>query len=788
MQLNLEQEFYQLILMLKIKTIFTPTITREVFAFATLILIYFVYVGHLLGGDKSFATSQDNTYLILPIFSYISHSFLNGEYPYWLNTLVGGIPLFNSPQFSTSYPFYFFHSGLYTTPLEALLQVHYVTLFHFGLLYINMYIFLRSLKISIIPAILSATIFAFSPTIFAFHPWVNIIAPFAWFPLVIASVVLILQQQYARIWIIVGSISIALLILASTSHALIYTVYFSLVLYVYYSYLAIKQNNWSKVGQSSLHLLIMSVIGFMLSSPSLVPVLAETREMIRWVGDFPPVIGNAKMSFEAFLLGQSTPAALGNALIPYKGHFLLGNSYIGLIAGFLALYSVFQIKKYPVILPCIFIAIYGLLASAGSHLGIAQINYQLPLLDKIREPGRYLFLFVFCMSILAGFGFKYLIETAEEGISALLHKRIVITALIYLSLTIIIYFIYRSQQMLLISQKIPFIGLIFFMGFFFLIAHLKGWKTQIVMIAMAVIAIFINLKQFPWHAPSIGDGDYFTTENILSHKVLKEVSAIQHIKQYRIIFEDALDKQHWAMNASYYGLRTFNAYFNPLPYEQFLEMYYHGYQFDNYWELLGAKYVLCKSCESKTLKNYRFLKKIFGYSLYTSERAIPRYFIVNQIADSYKDRGDFYAKISIAKDLQEKVYISEDKFPTISEWLGYPNRNLSCVTFNEKQSVNKLAVSTNCNQHTIFVLNEYYSKNWKASVNGVPAKTLKINLNQIGLLLDKKANLIELSYQPRLFIGLLWIQRLTAMLIALYIGISYIYLPLSCGIRQHIKR
>jgi hypothetical protein len=420
----------------------------------------------------------------------------------------------------------------------------------------------------------------------------------------------------------------------------------------------------------------------------------------------------------------------------------------------------------------LFIAFYGLLASTGSHLGFAYINYQLPFLDKIREPGRYLFLFVFCMSILAGFGFDFLIETAKGGIRAFLHKRIIITTLTYLLFVTFLYFIYRSQQMLLVSQRIPFVGLVIFMGFFLLVPFFKEWKMQMILIAMVVIAISVNLKQFPWDAPRLQDGDYFASDNILSHKVLKEVSEIKDIKNYRIVFEDELNSQHWAMNASYYGLRTFNAYFNPLPYEQFLEMYYQGYQFDNYYEVLGAKYVLCKLCDSKILKNYYFRKSIDGISLYVSDRALPRYLIVNQIADSYKDRYDYSAKINVSNDFQDKIYVSEDEFVDASNWLEYSDHSQSCITFEETQSVNELAVSANCNQNAIFVLNEFYSKNWKANVNGVSVATFKVNQNQIGLLLNKGSNLIELNYYPEFFVRLLRLQRLTSLFLFAYVIFS----------------
>ena len=445
------------------------------------------------------------------------------------------------------------------------------------------------------------------------------------------------------------------------------------------------------------------------------------------------------MPFEAFLLGQSEPAALANVIFPLQGNFFMGNSYVGLIGGLLALFSIYELKKQPIIPLLIVTGLWGLLASTGSHLGIAQINYELPLLDKIREPGRYLFLFVFCASILAAIGFQYLIQTAKKGMPALLRRKIILTGSLYLVVTAVLYFVCDVQQRLLMSQTIPVFGLIVFSGLFFLIPWVKGWKVRAVLIAMIAIAITVNMKQYPWDAPRLEDGDYFTSENLLSQKVLNEVSKIEGINNYRIIFEGDLNKQQWAMNASYYGLRTFNAYFNPMPHQQFVEMYYHGNPPNNYFQLLGGKYILCKSTDSVIFNVYKFQRSIDGISLYASDQARPRYYLSNPAGG-----------VSV--------------FPSVLR--------------EEKQSTNKLTVSLNCSQNAVFVLNEYYSKNWKASINGVSAPTFKINQNQIGVHLSANANLVEFSYEPILFIGLLWLQRITLLLLSTYVFMVYIGIPL----------
>src|SRR5207249_1594047 len=114
-----------------------------------------------LTGGYSVAIFPDNTHFILPIFAYISRSFRSGEFPYWINSIAGGIPLYNTPQFSLLYPFYFFQWNLYSTPLGTSLNVHYVTLFHVAILWLSTYVMMRVLHLRVFSSLLGATIFAF---------------------------------------------------------------------------------------------------------------------------------------------------------------------------------------------------------------------------------------------------------------------------------------------------------------------------------------------------------------------------------------------------------------------------------------------------------------------------------------------------------------------------------------------------------------------------------------------------------------------------------------------------
>ena len=54
------------------------------------------------------------------------------------------------------------------------------------------------------------------------------------------------------------------------------------------------------------------------------------------------------------------------------------------------------------------IALYGLLSGFGTNLGLAYLNFHVPLINRIREAGRHLVLFVIGVSFLSGFGYSLL--------------------------------------------------------------------------------------------------------------------------------------------------------------------------------------------------------------------------------------------------------------------------------------------------------------------------------------------------------------------------------------------
>src|SRR5262249_55907445 len=76
-------------------------------------------------------------------------------------------------------------------------------------------------------------------------------------------------------------------------------------------------------------------------------------------------------------------------------------------------FAIFTRKRSWLVVPLLIMGLYALLSTTGTHLGLAYINYRLPLWNKIREPGRHLYVFALAFCTLAAFGFEHLMESGR---------------------------------------------------------------------------------------------------------------------------------------------------------------------------------------------------------------------------------------------------------------------------------------------------------------------------------------------------------------------------------------
>jgi hypothetical protein len=468
---------------------------------------------------------------------------------------------------------------------------------------------------------------------------------------------------------------------------------------------------------------------------------------IRWIGAS-ALIGKAQMPFEAFLLGQMAPIHAFDVIFPFSGSHLIGNAFIGWGGVFLILLSLNRLKQTPILQPLLFLMIWGFLSAFGSNFGLAYINYHIPFLNLMREPGRHLFIFIFSASVLLTHGLDYLVTNRKESLRFFL-TRYNLTAFCVLCLITIL-------GPLLFSVKAPaaYIGITALIAAAFPVYLLcRSPRTRmLVLVALSAAMISTGLSYFNFIRIPITEGDYFDRWNLTSHNVLRDLSGIEGIKDYRVIFQEPGKDQYWSMNGSYYGIRSFNAYFNPLPHEQFSQIFYHGHRYDNYRELLGAKYVVCKTCDASSLKAYTLEQELHGYNIFRTDNVLPRYKVFNILESTYQNSTQFYQHLASGYDFVNRLQIRESDAAKLKEHLvSNAGEVTPCVLKEERSSFNSLTLSASCDSPGVLVLNEYFNSNWKARINSNDAELFRVNLNQIGIPLGKGASFVEIEYRPRLF-------------------------------------
>jgi hypothetical protein len=742
-----------------------PRVCEAVLVPCLLSLIFWVFVGTFLDGRHSVATWQDNTHFLLPLFSHISKSFAAGEVPYWINSIVGGMPLYNTPQFTLLYPFYFFNWGLYQSPLDALTHVHYVTLLHLGICLLNTYVMLRIFHLGVVSSVIGATLFAFGANAYQYVAWVVITAPYSWLPLALGSVYLILENHHPKVGLFLGWLSTYLLVSASPAQPLIHLVYCTAFLCV--AYWTVHLRDTAKLVAPLRNLALLAVGSVLLSAAALIPALVFSQsDMIRWVGGSTAVIGNEHVPFDNFLHGQTKARELAKLLFPLFIQHIMGDSYIGLLPIFLALFSLFRSKRHWIVAPLFLLALYTALSSAGSNTGLAYVNYLLPFWNKIREPGRHLVVCALATCALAGFGFEHLIDWVKGSCQPHWRRHAWLFGL-FLLVLLSCYWV-RQQYNTLIDDAILWGSFLLFLVLLAACRFLPRWSGFIARGLLPAVILYPHL-QYPLYVPEVRQGDYFEEPNLRSHRVLSEIAKLPGIRDYRLVIQDRqFEPQYWSMNAIYYGLRTFQAFMNPLPYQQFRQVY-SATNWPNYARLLGAKYYLDCTGQPCTLPDCTLEKAIEDCKLYATSQARPHFFTATEIGQPYKSPDEFLTLIQQSNDYMSKVSVESQDAQKVAVWLDAAAGPCALERLEETSSRNSLTLLLKTNRSSLLVLNEYFRPAWKATLNDQSQKLLRVNLNQIALLLPEGTNRVRFEYRPRSFVWLLYLQKGLVALMVLYL-------------------
>jgi len=717
----------------------------------------------MLFGDKVFTAYGDYTYLICPVFTYISDVFQSGQVPLWIKGMLGGTQIYDSAQFSITYPLYFFRSIDYGNPFTTYQWVKYFTLLHILIFGINTYILAKVFELSnIASAVAGITIMICSNTAI-YSNWIIIIAGYSWLPLFLAGTITCFKNDNLLRGPIIAAIGFAGFI-ANPAQPLIHGLVMALPLV--FTGLYLNREKWA-------HLITkFSIAGgfaFGLAAVGIIPAVINYKEMIRWVGKSGAVRGYQSLPFDAF--EHEMPLNTLYNLIWDSGIWSAGpgHPYLGPIAIILAITGIVytlktkELKHRWMFCVLAILSFYFLVSAYGKSLGMTYINFYIPLINKIREPVRHLIVYTVGFSIFAGLGYDIL----TRYISSTRKNKSLIVALSF-------YIICSAILIAQASSNFSYLKL----NYFVLIA---------VMTVFGAMSFFLKKHQFPFliilllglnalvnkkgNNPAPERWAINKTENLKSLETLKSLKGSGIIdKDDRIVFYDKnLNNQKWSMNATSYNLRGFQSFFSPLHARQFDQLHHCDWNY-NFRSLLGTKWYIInkgtKPKEPKLIKQYT----IGDFDIYQNPLAKPKLYFAQKPIAYNGQKNDFFGKIKKDSKFQEHVYTSAGDLSRVNTHLQAAACSTTTPMINIiEDSHNKVRANIATAKPKMLVFNEFNNGDWKGTLNGKKLKLITVNLNQMGLLLPCGQNEVILEYKPQLF-GILRILQLVTFYTLLIVG------------------
>jgi hypothetical protein len=412
------------------------------------------------------------------------------------------------------------------------------------------------------------------------------------------------------------------------------------------------------------------------------------------------------------------------------------------------------------------IGLYGLLSGFGTNLGLAYLNFHLPLINRIREAGRYLVLFVIGVSFLSGLGYCLLARRLEEYKERPNPRSLIPgAALLLIFLGIILWELFqdgedRVQTGFWILALAP---MLFVLGSVWKLSGYKNVTSAAVLISVAAVVI-------PVRGFAVSESGFRVPMNLVSHRVTQRFADKIDTAGYRVDFRDAaFSPRLWAMNASYYGVKSFYNQLTPQPYDQFL--FGNFVNIPHLRAMMGARYVLCGPTDLPTDGDANEILETEGYRLYENSKPMGRITLVHRIAGSAEDERQFINIIRKGFDYFTEAYVTAADFDAAKIFLrgSRSSPHLSDHIKKIVDQANRSYSAIESDSASLLILNEWFTPAWKVRVNGKKQPVLRVNEWQTGVLLAAGKNLVEFEYRPTLFWALMALHRITFVLLLLFV-------------------
>jgi hypothetical protein len=380
---------------------------------AVYLLVGIVVLGlawsRLASGGVSLLVWQDASEQTYAWWQYSVSELQSGRLPLWDPYTMGGRSHIGEGQEGVFYPPFLLLALTTGQWAASIAAIHLFAFLHAVIGLATAYVLARVLGLRGLASLGCGLVYALG-SFFSFRAMeqLNIFDSTAWVPLAVSGPFLVARTGRVR-WALVSAGALALSLLAGHAQPPLHAAMIIVMALVYLCCFRV----WAdvprlQVPKAGLALALMGASAACLSAVQILPMLEYEPLALRWVGAPDPVVANARVPFDVIATNPSLdihalPAALYNSTVTIAdGGLYIGYAALICVAIGAALHTG-RIRFF-----WLGVMILGIGLALGVSTPLLGLAYVFPLVDKIREPVRYLLLAHVSLAVMVGFGLDYL--------------------------------------------------------------------------------------------------------------------------------------------------------------------------------------------------------------------------------------------------------------------------------------------------------------------------------------------------------------------------------------------
>lgn len=683
---------------------------------------------------------EDFLYQFYPFRNFAAVSLSGGELPLWNPYTFSGTPFQADIQSAV-----FYIPNLLLTLFVSGGKLNFYWLevqiiIHIMVAGIGLYFLAKDFGINRISALFSGITFALSGFMITHTIHQVIICQVAWLPLIMLLFrKAILKSSVTSM--IFGGFVLGNAILAGFPQV---SLYIFLFLFFYFLFILFSEWNNNKFRKS----LIIAVIaaGFILIAVGYTAIqLLPTIELA-------PLSQRAAITYEKSQEGQMSWEQLLTLFVPKyfgssgaNGYSFWGPGaywvywetcfYIGVPALILALLSIFKWKDDKNILFFLVVGLFSIFYALGDNFVIHNFFFHyIPGFDKFRSVGRITLLSTISFSILAGYGFDFVIKTASQSTKNI-QKYLSAIAVLFVLIFILAQTGWMQSNIdrrfidqihaesTSVTSTMLIVGLLS-LGLIYLIG--KRFSIGLIIISLlAVQFIDINIFGFAQNNGTTNPDEYYRrTENIvqgISEAGKSEIFRVNSRRENNMI----LDRNQGMVDRIF----MMEGY-TPLSLQR---IYPPVQDFDRACDLLNAKFKL------KIDQQNRFM------NIVPSDNYLPRaFFVYNSVV--LKNEDSVKAFMSNEQFNPRRIVVFEDNPDFIVD-----SSVQDGIVKIKSYSLNKIILETESSKNGFLVLSEIYYPGWKAYIDGKMQRVIRGDWSLRVIPVEGGKHEIDLRFEPDSF-------------------------------------